>query len=75
MPELLLLVNKVPSSVDRAALGRDLAAAYGAEVGGILPLSEAVVENSSGGLFSLTSPDEEWSAVLRSLAARIAGAS
>lgn len=72
VPELLLLVNKVPSSVDRAALGADLAEAYQCEVAGLLPLSEAVVENSSGTLFSLTNPDEEWSAILRSVAGRIA---
>lgn len=75
VPELLLLVNKVPASVDRDALARDIAAAYDAEVGGVLPLSEAVVENSSGSLFSLTSPDEEWSRTLASLASRIAGRS
>lgn len=75
VPELLLLVNKVPASVDRAALGRDVAEAYQSEVGGVLPLSEAVVENSSSGLFSLTSPDEEWSITLAALATRIAGRS
>jgi len=75
VPELLLLVNKVPASVDRAALGRDVAEVYQSEVGGVLPLSEAVVENSSSGLFSLTSPDEEWSITLAALAARIAGRS
>ena len=75
VPQLLLLVNKVPSSVDRESLGREVAAAYDSEVGGVLPLSEAVVENSSGSLFSLTSPDEEWSTTLAALASRIAGRS
>ena len=75
VPQLLLLVNKVPSSVDREALGRDVAAAYDSEVGGVLPLSEAVVENSSGSLFSLTSPEEDWSITLAALASRIAGRS
>jgi hypothetical protein len=41
----------------------------------VLPLSEAVVENSSGALFSITNPDEEWSKTLVTLAARIAGRS
>ena len=72
VPELLLLVNKVPSSVDRDTLARDVAEAYQSEVGGVLPLSEAVVENSSGALFSITNPDEELSKTLVALAARIA---
>ncbi len=74
VPELLLLVNMVPSSVDRGALGPDLAAAYGVEVAGLLPLSETVVENSSSALFSVVSPDEEWSRVIAGVAARIAQA-
>lgn len=73
VPELLLLVNMVPSSVDRDALRVDLGAAYDSEVLGLLPLSEMVVENSSSSLFSVTRPDEEWSQVLAAAAKRVAG--
>ncbi len=71
VPQLLLLVNMVPASVDRSVLGPDLAAAYGVEVAGLLPLSETVVENSSSSLFSVVNPDEEWSKVIAGTAARI----
>jgi MinD-like ATPase involved in chromosome partitioning or flagellar assembly len=71
VPELLLVVNKVPSSVDPAALATDVAATYGAEVAGVLPLSETVVESASGGLFSVTNPDDPWSQALRQVAQRV----
>ena len=71
VPELLLLVNKVPSNADRSAVAADVSAAYGAEVAGVLPLSEDIVSNASGGLFSVTSPDHVWSKIVMQVAARI----
>jgi MinD-like ATPase involved in chromosome partitioning or flagellar assembly len=71
VPELLLLVNKVPSSADRAAVAADVANAYSAEVAGVLPLSEDMVSNASGGLFSLTNPDHLWSQTLADVARRL----
>ena len=71
VPELLLLVNKVPSNADRAAVAADVSAAYGAEVAGVLPLSEDIVSNASGGLFSITSPDHIWSQIVAQVAERV----
>ena len=71
VPELLLLVNKVPSNADRDAVAADVAAAYNSEVAGVLPLSEDMVSNASGGLFSLTNPDHVWSQTLASVARRL----
>lgn len=71
VPQLFLVANKVPSSVDPDALRTDLAATYDADVAGILPLSETVVESASGGLFSVTNPDEPWSVALREVATRV----
>jgi len=71
VPELYLVVNKVPTGVDTADLRAQMDAAYGAETAAILPLSEEVVQNASGGLFSLTSPDHPWSAQIREIAARV----
>jgi septum site-determining protein MinD len=64
VPRLVLLVNKVPSEADRTAIAADVSSAYDAEVVGVLPLSEDVVSNASGGLFALTSPDHVWSQTL-----------
>ena len=44
---------------------------YGAEVAGVLPLSEEMVSNASGGLFAVTSPDHVWSRTLAGVAARL----
>lgn len=71
VPELLLMVNKVPSTADRQAVATDVAAAYSAEVAGVLPLSEDMVTNASGGLFSLTRPDHVWSEEIARVARRV----
>ena len=71
VPELLLLVNKVHSTADRVAVAADVSAAFNAEVAGVLPLSEDMVSNASGGLFSLTNPDHVWSQTLVAVARRL----
>jgi septum site-determining protein MinD len=68
VPNLFLVVNKVPSNIDTADLREQMKTAYAADVAAILPLSEEVVQNASGGLFSLTSPDHDWSAQIREIA-------
>ncbi len=71
VPLLLLVVNKVPSNIDTDDLRSQLNSAYGAETAAVLPLSEQVVQNASGGLFSLLHPEHPWSEQVRMLAARI----
>lgn len=71
VPNLMLLVNKVPSSADLAKVAADVSSAFAAQVGGVLPLSEEIVTNASGGLFSQTNPDHPWTTTLRSVAAQL----
>ncbi len=71
VPELLLLVNKVPANIDTAALEREVSSAYGCNVAGVLPLSEDIVVNASAGLFAPQNPDHEWSRILGGVAARL----
>ena len=73
VPELYLVVNKVPSGIDTADLRNQMQAAYSAETAAILPLSEEVVQNASGGLFSLTHPNHPWSEQIREIAGRVSG--
>ncbi len=73
VPALYLMVNKVPRGVDTDDLREQMTAAYGAETAAILPLAEEVVQNASGGLFSLTNPDHPWSQQIRGVAQRIRG--
>ncbi|NCY15737.1 MAG: MinD/ParA family protein [Actinobacteria bacterium] len=72
VPELLLMVNKVPSNADPVIMAEDVSEAYDVEVAGVLPLSEDIVTNASGGLFSLTDPDHDWSRAIASVVDRLA---
>ena len=71
VPELYLVVNMVPSTIDAGALRTDMERVYESAVAGVLPLSEDVVENASGTLFSVSHPDDPWSAALREVARRV----
>ena len=71
VPEVLMVVNKVPSRVDLDAIAAQVADAYGVEVGGVLPLSEDLAANASGGLFAVHRPDHPWSRPLHAVAARL----
>jgi MinD-like ATPase involved in chromosome partitioning or flagellar assembly len=73
VPELYLVVNKVPSGVDTDDLRNQMQSAYNAETAAILPLAEEVVQNASSGLFSLTSPDHPWSVQIREIATKVSG--
>lgn len=71
VPNLFLVINKIPSGLDTTHLREQLDDAYEAETVAALPLSEDVVMNASAGLFSLLHPDEEWSAQIRIVADRL----
>jgi septum site-determining protein MinD len=71
VPELFLMLNKVPAAAPLDQLAQDVTDAYGAEVLAVLPLSEDMASNASGGLFSLTSPDHIWSQQLSRVVARM----
>ena len=73
VPALYLIVNKVPRGVDTDDLREQMTAAYAAETVAILPLAEEVVQNASGGLFSLTNPEHPWSQQMRGVAERLRG--
>lgn len=65
VPNLLLVVNKVPSKIDAGDLEAQMSTKYGAPVVGALPLAEEVALNASAGLFSLSAPSHPWSAQMR----------
>lgn len=71
VPELYLVVNKVPTGIDVVDLRGQMDRVYGAETAAILPLAEEVVQNASGGLFSLTNPHHAWSKQIRAIADRL----
>lgn len=71
VPNLLLVLNKVPDVVDLDDLEKQMREAYGTPTAAILPLSTQMVINASGGLFSLTHPDHVWSQGIRRIAQRL----
>lgn len=56
VPNILLLVNKAPASLEPAQLAEKVRQAYGCEVSAVLPHSDEMMELASRGLFSLEHP-------------------
>ena len=71
VPNLFLVLNKVPHGIDLDDLREQMTNSYASETIAMLPLSEEVVLNASGGLFSLTSPDHPWSQQIAGIVERV----
>lgn len=71
VPEIVLAVNKVPSSLDPEELRDKVAATYDTEVAGVFPLAEEMVRLGSAGIFCLESPDHPWAREVGRLAERV----
>ena len=71
VPELRLVINKVPASADLESLRNDVEQQFGASVAGMLPLTEEMVELGSSALFSLRSPSSAYSLEIQRIAASI----
>src|SRR5947209_1420081 len=71
LKRLLLVVNKVLPTLDKASLQRQVETAYAAPVAGILPVSEEMIALGSGGIFSLRYPDHPYSQSVREIANQI----
>lgn len=69
--EILIVLNKVPSSVNAEQLRGQVEIAYGAPVIGALPLCEQIAELASSAIFINRHPDHPVTAQLRAIAARI----
>jgi MinD-like ATPase involved in chromosome partitioning or flagellar assembly len=68
VPNMVLIVNKVPSVFDSAAVKAQVEKAYGCPVIGVLPHSEELMALASGGIFSLRYPDHVLTALYREMA-------
>jgi MinD-like ATPase involved in chromosome partitioning or flagellar assembly len=71
VPQILLLVNKALSRYDHTQVCREVEDTFHAQVCGVLPLSEDMVEMASADLFSLRYPNHPWSKVLQGAAKQI----
>jgi MinD-like ATPase involved in chromosome partitioning or flagellar assembly len=61
VPKLFLLVNKALKRYDPEQIKSQVEKTYNALALAVLPLTEDVVDNASGDVFSLREPDHEWS--------------
>jgi len=74
VPEMFLLINKVPTGMDVVALGEQVQSMYQAEVAAILPLCNEMVRTASSDIFCNRYPDHPLTNELAAVTARIVGA-
>jgi MinD-like ATPase involved in chromosome partitioning or flagellar assembly len=73
VPNLLLVINKVPASLDPSELSARVERTYGCEVAGVVPHSDEMMSLGSSDIFVMRYPDHPATAVYRRIAERIAG--
>ncbi len=71
VPNLVLVVNKVPPVFDPEEVKERVERAYECEVAAVLPHSDDLMALSSAGIFALRYPDHPVTGLLRQIAARL----
>lgn len=71
VPNMLLILNKLPSQMDAAAVRQQVEATYRVPLGACLPMDEGIAMNASSRPFVLAQPDHPWSEQVRQLAQRL----
>lgn len=69
--DIQVVLNKVPDSMDRDLLQRQVEANYGAPLSGMLPLSSEMAELASSGIFVNRYPDHPLSRTLKQIAEKL----
>jgi len=70
VPNLMLIVNKAPAALDRAALQAQIEQTYGCPVAAVLPHSDELMMLASHGLFALRFPAHPITALYQQIADR-----
>ncbi|MDX1662148.1 MAG: MinD/ParA family protein [Candidatus Promineifilaceae bacterium] len=73
VPQMLLIVNKVPSVYDEEEVETRISETYNCEVGAILPHADEMMALASSGIFALHYPDHVVTKRLEKVARRLAG--
>lgn len=73
VPNLWLLVNKVPPSLDTSEVKAKIAQIYGCPVAAVIPHSDAMMDLASEGIFVLRFPNHPLTALYRQVAAELWG--
>ncbi|MCB0033189.1 MAG: hypothetical protein KDE51_04190, partial [Anaerolineales bacterium] len=72
VPNMMLIVNKMPQVYDFEAIKQQVEEAYDAEVAALIPHSDEMMALGSKGVFALQFPDNEVSQILQTVADRLA---
>lgn len=73
VPKMLMLVNKLPNSLDPDEVRTRVEQTYGATVGAVLPHSDEMMALASSGIFSIHFPNHSVTQGLRSLVDQLKG--
>jgi MinD-like ATPase involved in chromosome partitioning or flagellar assembly len=68
VPQMMLLVNKTPESLDAEIVKAKVEAAYGCEVVTVMPHSDELMTLASGGIFVIRFPDHPLTALYETVA-------
>lgn len=71
VPRMMLVVNKVPASLQVEAVKAQVEKTYGCEVAAVLPLSEDMVSLCSAGIFALRYPDHPLTNLYKEIAVKL----
>lgn len=73
VPEVFMIVNKVPAGMDPVALSRHVESLFEADVQAVLPLSVEMARNASGDIFCNRYPSHPLTEELKTVVERIVG--
>ena len=71
VPRMVLIVNKVPQTLDLASVKAQVEQTYNCEVAAVIPHSDEMMALASADIFALRYPDHPISATLEQLAAKL----
>lgn len=71
IPEMMILINKVPPNMDVVQLRERVEKAYGAEVAAMLPMNYEIVRLASSGIFVNRYPEHPMTLALKQVAERV----
>jgi MinD-like ATPase involved in chromosome partitioning or flagellar assembly len=71
IPEMMIVVNKVPPGMDPVQLRQRVEQLYEAEVAALLPMNYEIVRVASGGIFVNRFPEHPMTLALKQVAARV----
>jgi MinD-like ATPase involved in chromosome partitioning or flagellar assembly len=71
VPEMYMVLNKVPPGTDPHTLRQHVASLYETPVAGVLPLNSEIVRMASGGIFVNRFPDHPFTVELRRVAEKV----